>query len=350
MNRQQTSFSCKKNKAAHTFYSIGMRKHSDKKVIYAALIGNSAIAIMKFIVAAISGSAAMLAEGFHSAADSGNQIMLLVGHARSGKPPDDRHPFGYGKELYFWAFVVAVSIFFVGAALSIYEGINKLIHPEPVKSIILPLVVLGLAMIFEAYPWWIAFSEARKIKTGKGFTSFMDMAVRSKNPTVLVVLFEDTAALIGLLVAAVGITLAYTTKMSIFDAIASILIGVVLLVLALFLARETKELLIGESAGRRDREKISQAICTMPEISQCGSLLTMHLGPDDILVNIDVEFVDGLSTDELEAAIDRLESRVKEVVPTATKIYIEAKAVKKKSAIAANPSGRFRDPPSERES
>lgn len=350
MNRLQPSFSCKKNKAAHTFYSIGMRKHSDKKVIYAALIGNSAIAIMKFIVAAISGSAAMLAEGFHSAADSGNQIMLLVGHARSGKPPDDRHPFGYGKELYFWAFVVAVSIFFVGAALSIYEGINKLIHPEPVKSIILPLVVLGLAMIFEAYPWWIAFSEARKIKTGKGFTSFMDMAVRSKNPTVLVVLFEDTAALIGLLVAAVGITLAYTTKMSIFDAIASILIGVVLLVLALFLARETKELLIGESAGRRDREKISQAICTMPEISQCGSLLTMHLGPDDILVNIDVEFVDGLSTDELEAAIDRLESRVKEVVPTATKIYIEAKAVKKKSAIAANPSGRFRDPPSERES
>jgi cation diffusion facilitator family transporter len=309
-----------------------MRKHSDKKVIYAALIGNSAIAIMKFIVAVISGSAAMLAEGFHSAADSGNQIMLLIGHSRAQKPPDDKHPFGYGKELYFWAFVVAVSIFFVGAALSIYEGIDKLIHPEPVKSVILPLVVLGLAMIFEAYPWWIAFSEARKIKTGKGFTSFMDMAVRSKNPTVLVVLFEDTAALIGLLVAAIGVTLAYTTKMSIFDAIASILIGVVLLVLALFLARETKELLIGESAGRRDREKIHQTICAMPEIRQCGSLLTMHLGPDDILVNIDVEFVDGLSTDELEAAIDLIESRVKGAVPTATKIYIEAKALKKELA------------------
>jgi cation diffusion facilitator family transporter len=309
-----------------------MRKHSDKKVIYAALIGNSAIAIMKFIVAVISGSAAMLAEGFHSAADSGNQIMLLIGHSRAQKPPDDKHPFGYGKELYFWAFVVAVSIFFVGAALSIYEGIDKLIHPEPVKSVILPLVVLGLAMIFEAYPWWIAFSEARKIKTGKGFTSFMDMAVRSKNPTVLVVLFEDTAALIGLLVAAIGVTLAYTTKMSIFDAIASILIGVVLLVLALFLARETKELLIGESAGRRDREKIHQTICAMPEIRQCGSLLTMHLAPDDILVNIDVEFVDGLSTDELEAAIDLIESRVKGAVPTATKIYIEAKALKKELA------------------
>jgi cation diffusion facilitator family transporter len=307
-----------------------MKKHSDKKVIYAALVGNSAIAVMKFIVAAISGSAAMLAEGFHSAADSGNQIMLLIGHSRAKKPADDNHPFGYGKELYFWAFVVAVSIFFVGAALSIYEGIDKLLHPEPMRSLILPLVVLGLAMIFEAYPWWIAFSEAKKLKTGKGFASFMDMAVRSKNPTVLVVLFEDSAALIGLLVAAIGITLSYTTEMSIFDAIASILIGVVLLMLALFLARETKELLIGESAARRDREKIHTSICSMPEIRQCGTLLTMHLGPDDILVNIDVEFVDHLSTDELEAAIDRIESQVKEVVPTATKIYIEAKALKKK--------------------
>jgi cation diffusion facilitator family transporter len=309
-----------------------MKKHSDKKVIYAALIGNSAIAVMKFIVAAISGSAAMLAEGFHSAADSANQVMLLMGHSRAKKPPDERHPFGYGKELYFWAFVVAVSIFFVGAALSIYEGINKLIHPEPVKSLFLPLVVLGLAMVFEAYPWWIAFSEAKHLKEGKGYKSLMDMVVRSKNPTILVVLFEDSAALIGLLVAAVGITLAYTTNMSIFDGVTSILIGVILLVLALFLAWETKELLIGESAGRRDREKIQQAICTMPEIRQCGRLLTMHLGPNDILVNIDVEFVDHLSTDELEAAIDRIESRVKEGVPTATRIYIEAKAVKKELA------------------
>jgi cation diffusion facilitator family transporter len=309
-----------------------MKKHSDKKVIYAALIGNSAIGVMKFIVAAISGSAAMLAEGFHSAADSGNQLMLLIGLARAKRPADDKHPFGYGKELYFWAFVVAVSIFVVGAALSIYEGINKLFHPEPVKSLMLPLVVLGLAMAFEAYPWWIAFSEAKKLKRGKGIYGYMDMAIRSKNPTVMVVLFEDSAALIGLGIAAVGITVAHTTRMVIFDAIASIVIGVVLLLLAVFLAWETKELLIGESAGRRDREKIHQAICGMPEIKQCGSLLTMHLGPDDILVNIDVEFVDGLSTDELEAAIDRIESRVKEAVPTATKIYIEAKAVKKELA------------------
>jgi cation diffusion facilitator family transporter len=309
-----------------------MRKHSDKKVIYAALIGNSAIAVMKFIVAVISGSAAMLAEGFHSTADSGNQIMLLLGHARSKKPPDDKHPFGYGKELYFWAFVVAVSIFFVGAALSIYEGIKKLLHPEPVTSVSLALAVLLISMVFEAYPWWVAYSEARNLKEKKGVAGFMDMAVRSKNPTVMVVLFEDTAALLGLVVAAVGISLAHVTKRPVFDAIASITIGVVLLVLALFLARETKALLIGESATRKDREKIRQLICGMPDIKACGRLLTMHLGPDDILVTIDVEFADGLSTDEVEAMVERVEARVKEAVPAVSKIYIEAQALKKKLA------------------
>jgi cation diffusion facilitator family transporter len=184
-------------------------------------------------------------------------------------------------------------------------------------------------MLFEAYPWWVAFSGARRVKRAKGFTSFMDMAVRSKNPTLIVVLFEDTAALIGLLVAAVGITLAYTTKISLFDAIASIVIGVVLLVLAIFLARETEAMLIGESAGRRDRERIKQTICTLPAVKQCGRLLTMHLGPNDILVNIDVEFVDGLSTDEIEATVDRIESSVKKAVPAVTKIYIEAQAMKR---------------------
>ncbi|MGD8369923.1 MAG: cation diffusion facilitator family transporter [Syntrophobacterales bacterium] len=314
-----------------------MQKHSDKKVIYAALIGNSAIAVMKFIAAFFSGSAAMLAEGFHSTADSGNQIMLLIGQARSTKPPDDRHPFGYGKEIYFWAFVVAVSIFFVGAALSIYEGVHKIMHPEPVKSLFLPLAVLVASMLFEAYTWWVAFSEARKIKEGKGFSSFMDMAIRSKNPTVMVVLFEDTAAMIGLIVAAVGISVAYVWQKPIFDAIASITIGLVLLVLALFLAYETKELLIGESATKKDRETIREVIGDIPEIRECGNLLTMHMGPNDILVNIEVEFVDDLSTDEVEAAVDRIESRIKQAVPAVTKIYIEAQAVRKKLAEVSIP-------------
>lgn len=314
-----------------------MTKHSDKKVIYAALFGNSVIAVMKFIAALMSGSAAMLAEGFHSVADSGNQVMLLVGHARSKKPPDDRHPFGYSKELYFWAFVVAVSIFFVGAALSIYEGIKKMVHPEPVESVFLALGVLSVSALFEAYPWWVAFSEARKAKRKKGLAGYMDMAVRSKNPTVMVILFEDSAALLGLMAAAAGISLAHITQMPIFDALASIIIGTVLLILALFLARETKELLIGESATREDREEIRQVLSTIPEIRQYGRLLTMHLGPDDILVNIDVEFVDGLSTDEVEATVDKIEARIKEAVPAVTKIYIEAEAIMKKSTEASAP-------------
>jgi divalent metal cation (Fe/Co/Zn/Cd) transporter len=192
-------------------------------------------------------------------------------------------------------------------------------------------------MLFEAYTWWVAFSEARKIKEGKGFSSFMDMAIRSKNPTVMVVLFEDTAAMIGLIVAAVGISVAYVWQKPIFDAIASITIGLVLLVLALFLAYETKELLIGESATKKDRETIREVIGDIPEIRECGNLLTMHMGPNDILVNIEVEFVDDLSTDEVEAAVDRIESRIKQAVPAVTKIYIEAQAVRKKLAEVSIP-------------
>jgi cation diffusion facilitator family transporter len=307
-------------------------KHSDKKIIYAALIGNSAIAVMKFIVAFFSGSAAMLAEGFHSTADSVNQVMLLIGHKRAARPPDKKHPFGYGKEIYFWAFVVAVSIFCVGAALSIYEGIKKILHPEPVKLLYISLIVLGISVIFEAYPWWVAYSEAKSLKSEKGFSGFFDLAVRSKNPTVMVVLFEDSAAMIGLFVAAVGISLAYITGMPLFDAGASIVIGIILLILALFLARETKALLIGESAGSKDRERIQQIICSVPEIKECGQLLTMHMGPDDILVNMEVEFSDGLSTDEVEIVIDKVEQSVKSAVPAVTKIFIEAQSLKKKSA------------------
>ena len=314
-----------------------MIKHSDKKIIYAALFGNSAIAVMKFIVAFISGSTAMLAEGFHSTADSVNQVMLLVGHSRSARPADDQHPFGYGKELYFWAFVVAVSIFVVGAALSIYEGVHKTIHPKPVKSLALSLAVLGISILFEAYPWWVAFSEAKRLKRSKGFKGLFDMAVRSKNPTVIVVLLEDSAAMIGLFVAAVGISLAHYFHNPIFDALSSVFIGLILLVLAVFIARETKALLIGESATRIDREKIQQTICSLPEIEGCGRLLTMHLGPNNILVNMDVEFSDNLSTDDLESIIAQIESHVKAAVPEATQIYIEAKALQKKSTKSEKP-------------
>ena len=272
----------------------------------------------------------MLAEGFHSTADSVNQVMLLIGHKRAARPPDEKHPFGYGKELYFWAFVVAVTIFFVGASLSIYEGVKKIVHPEPIKSIYLSLAVLGISILFEAYPWWIAYSEAKRLKSKKGIAGFLDMAVRSKNPTVMVVLFEDSAAMLGLFVAAAGIGLAHTTQIPVFDAAASIVIGLILLVLALFLARETKDLLIGESAGIQNREKIRGAICGVPEVKKCGPLLTMHIGPEDILVNMEVEFMDDLSTDQMETVIDRMETDIKKSVPEVSKVFIEAQSLRKK--------------------
>ncbi|MFC2173089.1 cation diffusion facilitator family transporter [Acidobacteriota bacterium] len=307
-----------------------MAAHSDKKVIIAALIGNGCIAIMKFAVAVLSGSAAMLAEGFHSVADTGNQIMLLVGQNRSKRPPDERHPFGYAKEIYFWAFAVAVSMFFIGAGLSIYEGVKKLIHPEPIRTLHLPLIVLGLSVLLEAYPWLIAFKAAKKIKRKQGFSGYLDMMSRSKNPVVMVVLIEDSAAMIGLVVAGIGITLAHQTGMPVFDALASIVIGILLFFVAIILARETKELLIGESATKKDRARIMEVLKAVPEISVCGSLLTMHLGPDDILVNLDVEFADRLSTDELEAVIDKIETGIREAVPAVKKIYIEAESIRQR--------------------
>jgi len=284
---------------------------------------------MKFTAAAISGSSAMLAESFHSVADTGNQLLLLLGHARSRRAADEAHPFGYGQELYFWAFVVAISIFFIGAALSLYEGIDKLLHPEPVQSLTVPLIVLGLAVILEAYPWCIAVGEARKMKRKRGLTGYIDMLATTKKPTVMVVLFEDTAALAGLGVAAAGITASYLTGLSVFDAGASVVIGLILAATAFFLAWKTKELLIGESASKETRETIRSIVLSIPEVEHCGRLLTMHMGPNDILVNLEVDFIDTLTTDQLEAAIDRIESGLKQALPEITRVFIEAESVRK---------------------
>ena len=306
-----------------------MAAHSGKKVIYAALAGNTAIAVLKFAAAALSGSSAMLAEAFHSTADSANQVMLLVGLGRSRRPADEKHPFGYGMELYFWSFVVAVSIFFVGAALSIYEGVEKLVHPEPLGSAAPSLVVLGLSLVFEAYSWSVAYKEARRLG-GAGPGDFLRMAVSTKDPTVMIVLFEDTAAMAGLLIAAAGVTAAHLTGIVIFDAAAGIVIGAVLLMVALFLARETKGLLIGESASAADRERIRRVLEETAAIERFGPIMTMHLGPDDILVNLDIDFADGLRTGEIEAAVDSVERRIKEAVPAVKRIFIEAEAISRR--------------------
>ena len=299
----------------------------DKKVIYAALLGNGIIMLMKFLAAFFSGSAAMFAEALHSTADTANQVLLLFGMNRSKRPPDDRHPFGYGKEIYFWSFVVAVSIFFVGAVFSIYKGVDKILHPEQIHSYTLSVVVLLGAMVFEAYAFMVAYKEASKLKTKNGLFGFIDMAVRTKNPTIMVVLFEDSAALTGLTIALIGMGLSYYTGNLLIDGITSVAIGVLLLGVAVLLARETKELLIGESATEEDIEAMRRALNSIPEINKAGRLMTMHMGPDEILVNLDVEFIDGLSTDGVEEAIDKIERRLKQAVPAVKKIYIEAESL-----------------------
>ncbi len=314
-----------------------MHEAGNKRVIYAALAGNLGITLLKFIAAFLTGSAAMMAEGFHSAADSGNQLMLLIGHWRASRPPDEEHPYGYGQEIYFWAFMVSVTIFFVGALFSLFEGVEKLLHPHPVTGIKLSLTIIVIAAFLEAYPWLVAVNEVRKNRQYTGLRGFVRLILEAKDPTIMVVFFEDSAALAGLAVAALGITLAYHLQMPAFDALASLLIGLILLYISFILARETRNLLIGESASRENRQLIRRVVNAIPQVQRCGRVMTMHLGPENILLNLDIEFVDDLSTDEVEAAVDAIESKIREALPIVNKIYIEAESLTGRKNVSPAP-------------
>ena len=228
-----------------------------KKVIFAALVGNALIAVTKFFAASITGSSAMLSEGIHSLVDTGNQGLLLYGIKRAAKPADEKHPFGYGAELYFWAFVVAILIFALGSGISIYEGVQKILNPHEMSDPTINYIVLAAAMVFEGVAWNIAY---REFKSVKGNRSFMQEVRDSKDPTVFTVLFEDTAAMLGLIVAMIGIYLAHALAMPALDGVASIVIGIILAVTAMLLAYETKGLLIGESASPEVVEAIKVLI------------------------------------------------------------------------------------------
>jgi len=225
-----------------------MSASSSRKVIYAALAGNTLIALTKFVSAAITGSSAMLSEGIHSLVDTGNQVLLLHGMRQAKKPADERFPFGHGKEVYFWSFVVAIMIFALGSGISIYEGVVHMRHPEPLHNPYINYIVLGLAMLFEGIAWFFALTEFSK---AKGKWGFIEAVQRGKDPTMFVVLFEDSAAMLGLLVALAGIMLSQFTGILWFDGLASVIIGIILGSTAVWLAYETKGLLIGESSGTR---------------------------------------------------------------------------------------------------
>jgi cation diffusion facilitator family transporter len=257
--------------------------------------------------------------------DSGNQVLLLYGMKRASKPADTAFPFGHGKEIYFWSFVVAILIFAVGAGVSLYEGIHHIQHPEPIRNPMVNYIVLGLAMLFEGAAWYFALTEFSR---AKGKWGYIEAVKRGKDPTMFVVLFEDSAAMLGLVVAFLGILLSQITGIVYFDGIASVIIGFILGGTAIWLAYETKGLLIGESANTRIVEGIRALVQGSDGVEQLNEVLTMHMGPDFILVNLSVDFHDDIAAGALESLIAGLDAAIKQQFPAVKRVFIEAEARK----------------------
>jgi cation diffusion facilitator family transporter len=270
----------------------------------------------------------MISEGIHSLVDTGNQGLLLYGLRQAKKPADEKFPFGHGKEIYFWSFIVAILIFALGAGISIYEGILHIFHPQPITNVFINYVVLGLAMVFEGAAWVFALKEFTK---AKGKWGYIEAIQRGKDPTMFVVLFEDSAAMLGLVIALAGILLGEITGILYFDGIASILIGLILAGTAVWLAYETKGLLIGESANKKVVEGIRTIVLNAGPVDHVNEVLTMHMGPDYILVNISVDFADSTVAEEIEKAIDKLDLEIKQQFPNVKRVFIEAEKRQKKN-------------------
>ncbi len=309
-----------------------------KKVIFAALAGNTLIAVTKFVAAFFTGSSAMLSEAIHSLVDTGNQGLLLYGMKQAKRPADKEFPFGHGKEIYFWSFVVAILIFALGGGISVYEGIHHILHPQPPANPLINYIVLGLAIIFEGAAWLFALREFRHTKGENGYIRAINQA---KDPSVLVVLFEDSAALLGLLVALVGITLTHLTGKMYFDGTASILIGFILIGTSIWLARETKGLLIGESADPQIVAEIDRIVQKSDIVESVNEVLTMHMGPDFILVTMSVDFVDDTSADLVERQIAAFDLIIKERFSRVKRVFIEAEKISKNCAVSQGSSEKL---------
>jgi cation diffusion facilitator family transporter len=281
----------------------------------------------KVVAAFMTGSSAMLSEAIHSAADTGNEILLLYGLHRAKMPADKEFPFGHGKEIYFWSFVVAILLFAGGAGLSLYKGIDQLISPVPVRHSWVNYSVIGLALIFEGISWYFALKAFERLK---GTWGYIQAVLRSKDPSVFIVLLEDSAAIIGLFVAFFGILLSQITGSTVYDASASVIIGLILAGTAILLASETKGLLIGESAHTEVVQGIREIACSSNEIKQVNEVLTMHMGPEFILVNISVDFVDPILATDVEATVAGLDRTIKQAYPQVQRVFIEVETWRKK--------------------
>jgi cation diffusion facilitator family transporter len=294
--------------------------------VYGAIAANAVIAVSKFGAGMISGSSAMLSEGIHSVVDTGNELLLLLGIHRSKKPADELHPFGYGKELYFWSLIVAILLFGLGGGMSTCEGISHLRHPAVIRDPTWNYVVLGIAFVAEGTSWAIALKKLlEKKKKGRGLWQALRA---SKNPAVFVVLAEDSAALAGILVAFLGVLLGHRLRNPYLDGAASIVIGLILTAVAGFLAYESRDLLVSESADGDVVQSIRKLAEADPAVVGVSRPLTMHFGPDQVLLNLDIEFRPNLSASQVTAAVDRLEANIRRERPNVKRIFIEAESLK----------------------
>jgi cation diffusion facilitator family transporter len=309
----------------------------NRKTVFAALGANLGIAVIKFAAALYTGSSSMLAEGIHSLVDTANQGFLLLGMKRAEKPADAIHPFGYGVELYFWAFIVAILIFALGAGFSIYEGVERLLDPgtHTVEAPLIALVVLAVAFAMEGYSLSVAYREFQAQRDPDTTHGIWTDIRAMKDPTIFVVLFEDAAACVGILIAAVGISLAWITGISGFDAIGSIVIGLVLAATASILVVETKGLIIGEAASPDMVETIRERVLRRPEILAVNEIRTLHMGPRDVLLTMSCDFRDNILSQDIESAVSDIEVKVKARYPVVRRLYIEVQSREAHKRLAA---------------
>ena len=309
-----------------------MAASTSKNVIFAALAGNLAIAVTKLGAAIFTGSAAMMSEAIHSAVDTGNQIILLIGLKRAARPATESHPFGHGLQLYFFTFVVAVLIFGVGAVISILHGVERIQNPEPIENAWVNYLILGLSILFEGASWTVAFKAFNKERAGR---PFFGVIRSSKDPTVFTVLFEDTAALAGLVVALAGVVASHVFNLPLLDGVASVIIGLILAVTAGFLAFESQSLLTGEAADPETREGIRAIAEAEPGVEGLNDCRTMHFGPNEILVALSLDFRNDLTAGSVEDTVARLEQKIRAAYPQAGRIYVEAQSFASHSAVRA---------------
>ena len=303
---------------------------SSKKAVYAALFGNLSIAIAKLIAAILTGSTAMFAETLHSISDTFNQVLLLFGIKTSTKAATEQHPFGYGKEQFFWSFVVATMLFGISGILSLQQGFGSLLsRMHHIQNADVSYVILAISAAFEANALRVALLLAKESIEARGDKISLNTLVQefqeSKDPSVITVMVEDSAALLGIVVAGIGIFFSEATGDTIYDSLSSVAIGGILMAFAYFLAKENKALLIGESISRKDYNKVVKLVNEIPDVNRIITMRTMHFAPEDVLVTIEVNLVDGLDTDKIESIIDNIEQKVKQAIPyiNPAKVYVE---------------------------